>query len=157
MDSDRFDGLTRSFSMFLSRRALAGVLGLGTLGLPGLADAKKRHKHKKKKCKGGTKKCGKACIPGDACCPVCPRGQTCLINGSCATNCDGSIEPCPSCIGCSSPNTEGDMLCIPADFSCGESHACSSTSQCPVGQACMTTFCGPGGTDATWCYPLCNG
>ena len=31
----------------LSRRMLAGALGLGAMGLPGLVDAKKKHKKRK--------------------------------------------------------------------------------------------------------------
>jgi hypothetical protein len=41
MDAPRFDALTRTVSILRSRRTLAGVLGLGALALPGLADAKK--------------------------------------------------------------------------------------------------------------------
>jgi hypothetical protein len=48
MDSHRFDGLTRSVSTLLSRRRLAGALGFGALTFPGLAEARKKHKHKKK-------------------------------------------------------------------------------------------------------------
>jgi hypothetical protein len=44
LDAHGFDRWTRS----LSRRAIAGALGLGALGLPTLLEAKK-HKHKKKK------------------------------------------------------------------------------------------------------------
>jgi hypothetical protein len=45
MDSSRFDRWTQS----LSRRTVAGALGLGALGLPSLIEAKKKHKHKHKK------------------------------------------------------------------------------------------------------------
>jgi hypothetical protein len=40
MDGARFDGLARSVSTMLSRRTLAGALGLGALTLPGLVAAK---------------------------------------------------------------------------------------------------------------------
>jgi hypothetical protein len=48
MDSHGFDGLTRSVATLLSRRCLAGALGFGALTFPGLAKARKKHKHKKK-------------------------------------------------------------------------------------------------------------
>jgi hypothetical protein len=48
MDSVRFDGLTRSVSTLLTRRTFSGALGLGALALPGLVEAKKKHKKKKK-------------------------------------------------------------------------------------------------------------
>jgi hypothetical protein len=48
VDSDRFDLLTRAVPAILSRRSLAGALGLGTLALPILAEARKKHKKRKK-------------------------------------------------------------------------------------------------------------
>lgn len=47
----RFDQLTRAISFLLSRRALAGVLGLHALGVPALVDARKKKRKKKKKAK----------------------------------------------------------------------------------------------------------
>jgi hypothetical protein len=49
MERARIDGLARSVSLLLSRRTLAGGLGLGALAHPGLIAAKNKHNHKKKK------------------------------------------------------------------------------------------------------------
>lgn len=49
MEYARFDTLTRDLSSFLSRRTLAGALGLAALAYPGSTDAKKKKKRKKKK------------------------------------------------------------------------------------------------------------
>lgn len=48
MPTSRFAALTRSWSRLLSRRSAAGVLGLSTLTLSGVVDAKKRKRNKKK-------------------------------------------------------------------------------------------------------------
>jgi hypothetical protein len=53
VETARFDHLTRVVSTVLSRRAVAGDLGHGALALPGLADAKKKCKKRKKTCTGG--------------------------------------------------------------------------------------------------------
>lgn len=74
MDTDRFDWLTRSLSTMLTRRALAGGLGLGALALPHLSDAKKTRKRKKNKKKAkfnafGCVNVGGFCKNDDQCCP----------------------------------------------------------------------------------------
>jgi hypothetical protein len=42
MDTARFDRMTRTFSTVLSRRGLAGALGVAAGTIPGLAAAKKK-------------------------------------------------------------------------------------------------------------------
>lgn len=49
MEIVNFDALTRRFSRLLTRRRLAGALGLAAVGLPGLADAKKKHRKLRRK------------------------------------------------------------------------------------------------------------
>jgi predicted outer membrane repeat protein len=105
VDSFRFDQLTRSFVQDSSRRAL--LLSLGTLALPGLADAKKKgKKRKKKKCaKAGqpTSKKRKKCCSGlikdgtgvcaAPCTPATCAGTNLCVNGTC--------QPCDVCAsGC---------------------------------------------------------
>jgi hypothetical protein len=93
MDADRFDGLARALSRTPSRRAVSrGLAGLaaGPVLAP-LLDwtASEAKKKRKKKCKGGKKKCGKKCIDiqNDAnncggCGKLCAPGQACE-QGSC--------------------------------------------------------------------------
>lgn len=49
MDSTRFDDVARALSPLLSRRGLAGLLGLAALGTAGVAEAKKKRKKRRKK------------------------------------------------------------------------------------------------------------
>jgi hypothetical protein len=70
MDSDRFDGLARSVSTRLSRRALAGALGIAATARPGVAAAK-RPKHAKQKVKFNAFGCvnvGGFCKHSSQCC-----------------------------------------------------------------------------------------
>jgi hypothetical protein len=48
MDTTQFDRLTRVCSHLMSRRGLAGALGLTVATLPGLTAAKKKHRKRKK-------------------------------------------------------------------------------------------------------------
>jgi hypothetical protein len=90
-----FDSLIRTVSTVLSRRTLAGALGLSVLGPASLVDARKKRKRKKKKCaKSGqkTSKNRKKCCKGlvkDAtkrCATrrcACPADHICLRDGVC--------------------------------------------------------------------------
>src|SRR4029079_5269174 len=94
------------------------------------------------------------CQSGSCVCG-CPAGQVCLGNGSCATACIGSgcAAPCE----CGPPNIEGQQLCIPDLQSCAEIPLlCTRTTDCPPGQTCEATGCGPGGSVDRRCVPLCN-
>jgi hypothetical protein len=161
--------------------ALGALVASGLIGDD--TQARKKGKKKKgKKCKGGTKKCGKTCIPttnccsaadcnaaacetcqkgtcvasASACCPACPGGQQCLSNGSCATLCREQ-EECTSggCLGSCVIGDEGPY-CTGLIDSCEEIQQCASTAECPTGQHCQLTPCGPGGTGEHRCFPLCN-
>lgn len=94
MDDFQFDTMTRIISTLLSRRTLAGALGLSVLGLES-ADAKKKDKHKKKckkKC-GPCEKCKKGkCKPKRAGTP-CGAGQQCFVDGACKA-CDVCLGDC---------------------------------------------------------------
>ena len=103
MDTDRFDALARQVCTGRSRRGLLRTLlgsGLAFAGAAGgellTAEARKRRRKKKKSCKGGKKRCGKACIPSGNCCKDsdCGGGGTC-DDGTCdcpdaKTLCGGS-------------------------------------------------------------------
>lgn len=108
MERDHFDQLTRLIATTASRRAIFGLAS--ALGLsPLFAEAKKRRKKKRKKCKGGTRKCGKRCIPATGCC----RDSEC-----------GADERC-----------EGDA-CVCALECCNDA-ACGTGNLCLAG-ACVT-------------------
>jgi hypothetical protein len=107
VDDVRFDGMTRVLGALLDRRKTARAAAGGALTSLGLAaghdvDAKK----KKKKCKGGKKKCGKKCCPvGQFCrngkCSTCPPPRFLCPNGDCVeTLCGGECcAVAQACIG----------------------------------------------------------
>ena len=94
---------------------------------------------------------GNTCHEPVAC--ACPSGQECLSNGSCATVCTPSANPCPNCTLCGA-SIEGANHC--SGWTYCESQTCTSTAECPVGTYCMVTMCGPGGSNENQCMPLCN-
>jgi hypothetical protein len=132
MDSDRFDGLTRSVSTLLSRRSFASALGLSTLALPALVEAKKKHKHKKKK---------KVKLNDFGCVNV---GDFCKNNGQC---CSGICQGKKGKGKCQAHNEStcqpGQDVCTVPAVDCtsetGDPGACSITT----GQA---TYCEANGT-----------
>jgi hypothetical protein len=93
MDATLFDRLTRGLMAAPSRRRV--LCGLGALAVPGLADARKKRKKHKKKCKGGKKKCGKKCIPQANCCLPgdCAADELCSGGVCVALDC-GAGGPC---------------------------------------------------------------
>jgi hypothetical protein len=166
MESDRFDGLTRSVSSLLSRRTLAGALGLGALTLPSLVEAKKKHKHKKKKVTFNDFGCvdvGKFCKNSGQCCSglcegkkgkkkckahdssTCQAGQDfCAgLEVVCTTE-SGDLGGCAQTTG-KAPYCEAngdcfdcakDADCVPI---CGSGAACIVCAECPEtgGTACV--------------------
>jgi hypothetical protein len=152
VDADRFDMLLRSLSEMPSRRSLAraltGFAASGALGSwLGFAntDAKKKHKHKKKK------HCSPNCFDrtcgNDGCggsCGECDGDQTCQ-GGNCACpagtkDCDGACFPDDACCP---PCTTGQTC--QSSGSCAIE--CSSEDDCPAG-----CFCGPAEIE-TFCIP----
>lgn len=106
MDRLRFDNLTRSVSLLLSRRTFAGMLSLGVLGLPGLVEAKKKRKKKKKVTFNdfGCVDVGKFCKNSDQCCSGICQGKKdkrrCAAHdtGGCQVNQDTCLlVEAPSC------------------------------------------------------------
>jgi hypothetical protein len=129
-------------------------------------------------CPSGQKDCGGACILQDACCdrddcdecelcqdqtcvasvccPLCPSGQECLSNGSCATACVDQ-DDCTGCTGSCLFSTEGERHCSEHISSCEDfPQVCTSTTECPTGQECQVPDCGPGTPFQPRCLPLCN-
>ena len=105
MDTSRLDRLTRSASIFLSRRALAGALGLGVLALPRGSDARKK-KTKVKRNAFGCVNVGGFCKNSGQCCSGICQGKkgkaTCKAHdthgcqpGSLLADCGGQSVVCP--------------------------------------------------------------
>jgi hypothetical protein len=132
MDESRFDQTLKAFAAASGRRTALRALGgaamalLAVIGLPDVGDARKKKvkNKKKKKCKGGTKKCGKKCIPATDCCTDADcDGGTC-VDGTC--QCLGGSKPC-------------DGACIPEG-------GCCNASDCDDGNPCTQSVCNGNGT-----------
>jgi hypothetical protein len=171
MDIARFDHLTRTVSTLLSRRTLAGTLGLGALALPGLAEAKKHKKRKKKKIKLNDFGCvnvGGFCKNSGQCCSGICSGKKgkkkCKAhNASTCTAADdfclaGVATPCTlegggvgQCV-----RTTGEASYCEADGGCVD---CTKDADCVpfcgAGAACIVCpiECGPNGTACVGASP----
>jgi len=173
-------GLTRLFGAFAVHGPLAR-LGLSeTAAKKKCPPCKKRKKGKCKgkkpdgtTCPGGACRDGTciACVPDplpatcagrcgfwtNNCgqsvgCQLCPAGQICLSNGSCATVC-AEPDDCPDGCICSR-SVETQFHCRQEGLSCElPLQGCSSTAECPPGQHCQGTMC-DGGSNR--CAPLCS-
>jgi hypothetical protein len=125
MDSDRFDGLTRSVSTLLSRRTLAGGLGLGMVALPNLSEAKHKHKHKHKKKKKvkhndfGCVNVGSFCKNADQCCSGICQGKK--DKKKCQAHDTGGCQPGSATLGCG-----GDK--VDCTTSAGSAGLCGTTT-----------------------------
>ncbi len=102
-------------------------------------------------------RCDTVVDPGACSQPVtcsCPSGHECLSNGSCgqicaqASDCPGQTTGCSSC----GASAEGPKHCSyhPA---CPDQE-CTTTADCPVGEQCQVTSCGPAGSIKNLCVPL---
>jgi hypothetical protein len=88
---------------------------------------------------------------------VCPSGQACLVNGTCARPCSSGGQ-CTDCTpsgltGCSLPTAEGAQHCIPFGV-CEDRPLCTppDTTGCPLGFQCM--ICNPMGAPSNRCVPV---
>lgn len=141
MDHHRFDQIARSLATFQSRRGLLGALGLGAVLLPGITNAKKK---KKKKCKNGAVKCGKACIDTQTnaqhcggCGQPCAAGQSCA-NGRCqgGGGCGSDRQLCGAeCVNLANDEAHcgqcdracsGDLTCINGNCACAAGTTCGA-------------------------------
>lgn len=146
MDSDRFDGLTRSVSTLLTRRTLATVLGLGALGLPELAQAKKRKKKVVLNEFGCVNVKGFCKNNGQCCSGICEgkKGKT-----KCKAQNQSTCQPGQTLIGCggvpsvpctTSTGAQGECITTTGDAGyCGGSGFCV---RCQKDADCIS-FCGP--------------
>jgi hypothetical protein len=174
MDSAHFDRLTRIVSIALSRRTTLAALASGVFGASCLArlngvEARKKRK-KKRKCKGGTKKCGKKCIPASGCCSSadCGANGTCVGNtcncNSGSKNCNGACIPEGDCCGA----CPGETICVDGECVCPETAPvacpgdvcvlggqCCDTSECPNPQECLDGVCTCLEEDAINCVDRC--
>lgn len=85
----------------------------------------------------------------------CPGGQSCLANGSCASNCELSGPlGCPEDCVCFGPEVDNGKRCIPIPLPCDQiPQVCTSTVDCPLGTFCLVGPC----DDENRCVPLCPG
>jgi hypothetical protein len=148
VETDRFDGLARSVSTLLSRRSIAGRLGLGVLALPGLAEAKK-HKHKKKKKVKfndfGCVDVGKFCKNSGQCCSGICKGKKgkrkCKAHD--ASTCTADQDACFGSPTLCAPGAGGTGECTRTTgdasycFASGDCFACTKDADC-------VPFCGAG-------------
>lgn len=130
LDVDRFDALVHAIGNMASRRAaLGGALGAIFVVLAarlGIDNAAARKKRKKRKCKGGRKRCGRKCILKTECCRGCSGGLQCC-NGACkdllsdGVNCGGCGIVCETgeCV-------HGACTCASSDDCPGSGCTCSS-------------------------------
>jgi hypothetical protein len=164
MDPDRFDSLTRSFTLAGSRRrvlaALSGALGLLGLAHPEEATAAKTGKCKPKcgeceKCKkgdcntrNGRKRCKrgkcKAKAAGTPCTAfsggVC-QNRTCFPRSTCPATITSLCTPgteCASGADCfCARSAEGNVLCLQNETLGPTPPPCQRSADCPPGEACV--------------------
>ena len=125
MEHDRFDHLARVLSRHPSRRTLAGMLGLGVLGLVGgaqfeVVSARKKRKKKVKKNEFGCVDAGKFCKNAGQCCSGICQGKkgkkTCKAHNE-STCVTGQTE-----IGC------GGRVNVACQTTAGEDGQCDTTT-----------------------------
>src|SRR5688500_8068698 len=117
MDADRFAPVQRTLIERRTRTAAERLLsGVRLAGLIGLTDAKKNHKHKKKKCakvgqrtRKKRKKCCKGLVkdPSRRCTQ--PASPPCVPRACPATGCGDLPDGCGGTLSCGCP---ADQICL---------------------------------------------
>lgn len=157
MDVERFDRLTRAFSRLLTRRTLAGALGLGVMAAPELAEARKKRKKRRKKKKVkkngfGCVDAGKFCKNGGQCCSGACQGKKdkkkCQARGesTCLSGQDVCISIVAECttdggaVGACGTTTGKSSFC----FATGGCFACNKDADCEAvcGEGAACVVCG---------------
>jgi hypothetical protein len=173
--TNRFDQLSRAVSTMRSRRALAGILGVGALALPPLAEARKRKKKikrngfgcvnvgdpcknsgqccsgicqgkkRKKKCKGHDQSTCRAGMQHSTCAE--DRGAFCDVDGS-TGNCNtttGNAGFCTSGGECFECARDADCVAV-----CGPRAACIRCAGCANQNGAVTACVAPIGDICTF-------
>lgn len=151
MDHGRFDQITRFVAKSLSRRTLAGALGLAPLGLASVARGKKKNKKKAKKNEFGCVDVGKFCKNAGQCCSgICEgkkdkkkcqaHNESTCVNGQSEVGCGGTTVQCktPSGDDGQCNTTTGKAGYCTADgncFACRKDADC--IAQCGANAACI--------------------
>lgn len=87
-------------------------------------------------------------------CPACSGARQCLSNGSCADGCATSSEcAAPACY--CGVSAEGPKQCVESAECDHVPQTCATTADCPAGQNCQQTGCGPSGAIENRCAYLC--
>jgi hypothetical protein len=90
---------------------------------------------------------------------TCPKGKTCLGNGSCARSCPPGPNTCPASCICifdvGAPFISGTCM-LPVSGCPDLQPLCASDEQCPPNRFCLITTCGPNNTAQGRCAPLCG-
>jgi hypothetical protein len=136
MEHDRFDQFVSALAQRPSRRAFAGILGLGALGLAGstqvdVASARKKHKKKVKNNEFGCVDVGKFCKNAGQCCSGICQGKKgkkkCIAHGE-STCVSGQKEPICGGTGVTCPTPNGEQgLC---DTTTGNAGYCVADGNC---------------------------
>jgi hypothetical protein len=163
MNASQFDHWTTILTTAVTRRGMVRglLIGAGTLSatlapvtLLESAAKKKHRKNKKHKCKAGTKRCGKACIPADACCTdaECDAQEAC-IGGKCAVPCGPA---CDDLFGSCATTIDGAEVCagkVIPELVC-DARPCTADSQCGGTEFCGEADCPPVGGVTNRCQGL---
>jgi hypothetical protein len=159
LDSDRFDGLVRSFGRTASRRqTLRGLAGVAAAGALGGREATAATKPADAKCSSGSQCASGTCIMYGKCkkkgklsgkcrcscseTALCPTGKSCR-NGACFADCptpsvcpEGDPQICDPKKGCMCWETDLGPSCTSADDS-NCSIECTTSADCATGQVCQ--------------------
>lgn len=143
LDADRFDALVRTLDRALPRRTTrrwfpgAVLFAITALAAVEGAEARRKVRRRRKRCRGTRKKCGGQCVNVassaancGACGVACPSGQ--CIHGACV--CESSTE-CPGSCQCS-PRRQGLSACRSAIAD----QPCDDDGDCPLRSFCLANF-----------------
>ncbi|MFN8593885.1 MAG: hypothetical protein U0031_20685 [Thermomicrobiales bacterium] len=155
MDGERFDQVARLVSGTISRRRLTRAFGAaGLLTTPMLYGSQPSVAGKRKKCKGGKKRCGGKCVDLQTnpkhcgrCNTVCADGKICA-GGFCLTSCDNPktcgapLNPC-AVGGGICVKVGGRNACVEFQLDCPPFavESCAG-NPCEQGRVCAEICCG---------------